>query len=295
MDLDDSYDSDSDYDPDEYDDRDEMDMSDDEVDRSRKTRLSKKSSVVSPPMSDRPSDYSRSPVAAAQAEETGEMYSQPAASPVQPSSASTPGGNNGEFTQPAASPAQLSSAPTVSYNNGQFTLAQQADALRAQAQLRAELQAEDAAWEASGNIFPAASWSFRQDPTTMQPAAQQPSQASTVRQSAFIDFLYNPMVQLAAQQRSQVPTVSQPGLFNLNHNPMMQPAGQQLSQAPTVSRNGFVNFVSDSMSAANDDVSLNEIFDFDAAAGDSEEDADGSEISEGEKARYAALSSFSRM
>jgi hypothetical protein len=36
-------------------------------------------------------------------------------------SSSAPGGNNGQYSQPAASPAQPSSAPTASYNNGQYS------------------------------------------------------------------------------------------------------------------------------------------------------------------------------
>lgn len=296
MDLDD--DSDSEYDPDEYDDDDEMDMSDYEVDRSRKTKLPKKSSVMSPPTSGLHSDDSRSPVAVAQAEETDEMYSQPAASPAQPSSASSPGGNNGEFTQPAPSPAQPSfsspaaggsngmftqpafspaqppSAPTSTRNNGQYTHAQRADALRAQAQLRAELQAEDVLWEIHGNqISFGVPETLRQTPATMQPAFQQ-----------FI----------------QAPTVSQSGFFGFGFDPMMPPAAQQPSQAPAVSQPGFVDFASDPvLFTADDDAFLNEIFDFKAAAeggdGDSDEDAEGSEISEGEQARYAAHSIFSRM
>jgi hypothetical protein len=288
MDLD-SYDSDSDYDPDEYDDDDEMDMSDYEVDRSRKTRLPKKSSVVSPPTSDRHSDDSRSSVAAAQAEETGEMYSQPAASPAQPSSTSTPEGNNGEFTQPAPSPPQPSSAPTTTPNNGHSTLAQ-ADALRAQAQLRAELQAEDVLWEIHGNqISFGVPETLRQSLATMQPAVQRFSQAPTVSQSGFFDFGFDPIMLPAVQQPNQAPAVSQPGFVDFIFNSMMQSAGQQPSQAPTVSQNGFVNFAFDPvLFTADDDAFLNEMFDFKAAAeggdGDSDEDAEGSEISEGEQA-----------
>jgi hypothetical protein len=58
------------------------------------------------------------------------MYTQPAAFPAQPCSASAAGGHNGMLTQPAASPAQPSSASTTSHNNGRFTLAQQGDAFR---------------------------------------------------------------------------------------------------------------------------------------------------------------------
>lgn len=89
--------------------------------------------------------------------------------------------------------------------------------------------------------------------------------------------------------------MSQPGFFDFIFNPLVQWAAQQHSQAPTVSQNRFANFVSDPMFTADNDAFLNEIFDFDAAAGDSEEDAGASEISEGEQARYAALLSFSHM
>jgi hypothetical protein len=76
---------------------------------------------------------------------------------------------------------------------------------------------------------------------------------------------------------------------------MMQPAAQQPSQAPTVSQTGFgPNLVP----TTDDDAWMDQFIYYEAARGgrdsNSEEDADGSEISEGEQARYDATSSWRR-
>lgn len=76
---------------------------------------------------------------------------------------------------------------------------------------------------------------------------------------------------------------------------MLQPVFEQPSQAPTVSRSGFVDFLYGPMVTANENAFMSELSDFEAAARggfDSEEDAEGSEISEGEQARYDAMPSY---
>ncbi|GAB7331648.1 hypothetical protein MBLNU13_g03641t1 [Cladosporium sp. NU13] len=77
---------------------------------------------------------------------------------------------------------------------------------------------------------------------------------------------------------------------------MMQPAVQQPSQPHTVSQSGFVDHIFNPMVTASEDAFMDELFDFAAAVGyDFEEDAEGSVVSEGEQARYDAMSPWPRM
>ena len=110
-----------------------------------------------------------------------------------------------------------------------------------EAQAKADLQAMDAAWEVHGDTLMLPVETFRQSPVMLQPVFEQPSQAPTVSQSGFVDFIYGPMV------------------------------------------------------IADENAFMSELVDFEAAAPrgyGSEEDAEGSEISEGEQARYDAMPSY---
>ena len=135
-------------------------------------------------------------------------------------------------------------------------------------QVQAELQAADALMERYSYNIPKAA--FGQGLAMMESSAEQPSQIPTVTPNAFLDYVKS-ISDAAARQRSDVPLVNQPVPATPVPVPIM----------PTAT--------------ANDDAFMDDLFDFDAAAGNSEEDADGSEISEAEQARYDAMPSSSYM
>ena len=152
-----------------------------------------------------------------------------------------------------------------------------------EAQAKADLEGLDASWEAHGDTLTLPVETVSQGPAMMQPVFQQPSQVPTVSQNG---FAFDPMVNtltLPVETFSQGPA-------------MMQPVFQQPSQFLTVSQTGLAF---DPVLTTEEDVYTADFLEFKATGedhfGDSEEDAKGSVISEGEQARYDAMSPWPRM
>ena len=146
-----------------------------------------------------------------------------------------------------------------------------------EAPAKADLDALDASWKAHGDTL-----YFGQSLATMQPATQQLSQAPTMSQTG---LAFNPMAN----------TLTHPVEPFRQGPAMMQPVLEQSSRTPMVSQNLFAF---DPMLTTEEDAYAA----FLAFQGtgedhydDSEEDAEGSVISEGEQARYDAMSPWPRM
>lgn len=144
---------------------------------------------------------------------------------------------------------------------------------------KADLEALDASWKAHGGT----TLTFGQSLAPMQPTIQQPSQAPTASQTGFI---FDPMLNtlpLPVETFRQGPA-------------MMQPVFAQPDQTPMVSP---TDFAFDPMLLTEEDAYTALFLDFKTTGGnhysDSEEDAEGSVISEGEQARYDAMSPWPRM
>ena len=147
-----------------------------------------------------------------------------------------------------------------------------------EAKARADLDALDAAWKAHGDTL-----TFGQSLAPMEPITQQPSQGLTASPTGFV---FDPIVN----------TVPLPVETFRQGPAMMQPVLAQPDQISMVSQTGFAF---DPMLTTEGDAYTAEFLDFKATVGnhysDSEEDAEGSVISEGEQARYDAMSAWPRM
>lgn len=146
------------------------------------------------------------------------------------------------------------------------------------AEQKAELAVMDAKWE-NLHGFPL-EYNNSPEVLTQGPAIQGP----TLSQNGFAN-LYNSMMQQAAQQ----PVLQQPVL----QQPILQqPILQQPIPAPMVRQPGFAEFASDPMLTVDDDSFMDDFTNFAAREDphDSDEDADGSVISEAEQARYDEMS-----
>lgn len=178
-----------------------------------------------------------------------------------------------EFGFPViAGPATQSGQIDQEQIDNEHALALKGDALIAEQ--NAELQVMDAKWE---NLW---GDSLKYSPM-LQQAAQQPMQAPALTQNGSVNF---------AQQSYKAPsTVGQNGFLNFFQQPMQHPP------APMVKQHGLAAFASDSTLTIDD--GSYEFINFAARADphDSDEDADGSVISEGEQARYDAMSLWRRM